>query len=150
MKRIYPILLLLFFVLTCSAQNGNNAEFQVKHGFLVDSENSSRTLDLEVMLKATMANNKIQSITIVGYRYIRGNKWTDVEQYFRNQDEDGWVKVKLPAYPFVSTCSSLINANDTPMVTKQLLQRLLKANEELSIDNKLFCLFALENYIVVV
>lgn len=40
MKRIYLILLPLFFVLTCSAQNGNNAEFQIKHGFLVDSEKS--------------------------------------------------------------------------------------------------------------
>ena len=65
MKRIYLILLPLFFVLTCSAQNGNNAEFQIKHGFLVDSENPKLTLDLEVMLKATMVNNKIQSITIV-------------------------------------------------------------------------------------
>ena len=150
MKKIYLILLPLFFVLTCSAQNGNNAEFQIKHGFLVDSENPKLTLDLEVMLKATMVNNKIQSITIVGYRYLKGIKWTDIEQHFENQDEDGWVKIKLPGYPFVSTCKSLINANDTPIATKQILQKLLKANEELPVENKLFCLFALDNYLVVV
>lgn len=150
MKRIYLILLPLFFVLTCSAKNGNNAEFQIRHGLLIDSENPKLTLDLEVMLKATIVNNKIQSITIVGYRYLKGIKWTDIEQHFQNQDEDGWVKIKLPAYPFVSTCNSLINANDTPIATKQILQRLLKANEELSVEDKLFCLFALDNYLVVV
>lgn len=148
MKKVYASLILLLLVVVCNAQNGSSTEFQIRHGILMDANNTKLTLDLEVMLKATLVNGKIQSTAVVGYRCIRGQKWADIEQYFNNQDADGWVKVEFPAYPFVPACNSLINADDIPITIKQVLRKSLKYNEQLPTGERFFCLFSIGNCLV--